>query len=226
MSTRKSDRLFSTWPRTASRKEPTSLLRLIVGRFWPGIRAGYWGRSSVTTNHGALSKISACASGRTPGSSSSVARRDAIERHGARGGLSAARAFVEFHQHRCAALLYRIRDACPVSTRKTRQARRRREIEHRLRRPAPACGMPRHVPSGTAGDGNARIASGARQSRSAPHRTGNFRAARSSLRVLGLLVEHVTAPRLIADHWDLVGLGHGFSWHSQASSVSRPESRL
>ena len=41
--------------------------------FWPGMRAGYWGRSSVTVNHGALSTINACASGRRPGSSSSVA---------------------------------------------------------------------------------------------------------------------------------------------------------
>ena len=41
--------------------------------FWPGIRAGYWGRSSVTVNHGALSAIKACASGRSPESSSSVA---------------------------------------------------------------------------------------------------------------------------------------------------------
>jgi len=38
-----------------------------------GIRAGYWGRLSVTVNHGALSTINACASGRRPGSSSSVA---------------------------------------------------------------------------------------------------------------------------------------------------------
>jgi hypothetical protein len=49
--------------------------------FWPGIRAGYWGRLSVTVNHGALSKINACASGRGPGSSSSVASADAVERH-------------------------------------------------------------------------------------------------------------------------------------------------
>ena len=41
--------------------------------FWPGIRAGYWGRLSVTVNHDALSTINACASGRRPGSSSSVA---------------------------------------------------------------------------------------------------------------------------------------------------------
>src|SRR6516164_8526529 len=26
----------------------------ICGAFWPGIRAGYWGRSSLTANHGAL----------------------------------------------------------------------------------------------------------------------------------------------------------------------------
>ena len=43
------------------------------GAFWQGIRAGYWGRSSVTVNHGALSTINACASGQRPGSSSSVA---------------------------------------------------------------------------------------------------------------------------------------------------------
>jgi hypothetical protein len=55
--------------------------------FWPGIRAGYWGRLSVTVNDGALSKINACASGRRPGSSSSVASADAVERHGAGVGL-------------------------------------------------------------------------------------------------------------------------------------------
>jgi hypothetical protein len=49
----------------------------------------------VTANHGALSMINACASGRTPGSSSS----DAIERHGAGACPRAARTFVEFHQH-------------------------------------------------------------------------------------------------------------------------------
>ena len=58
--------------------------------FWPGIRAGYWGRLSVTVNHGALSTINACASGRRPGSSSSVASADAVERHGA-GAVCALR---------------------------------------------------------------------------------------------------------------------------------------
>ena len=45
-------------------------------------------------------------------------------------------------------------------------------------------------------------------------------------RVIGLVIEHVMAPRLIADHWDRVGLGHRSSWYSQASPVSRPESRF
>src|SRR5260370_21452401 len=45
----------------------------LCGAFWPGTRAGYWGRSSVTANHCALSTINACASGQTPGSSSSGA---------------------------------------------------------------------------------------------------------------------------------------------------------
>ena len=71
--------------------------------FWPGIRAGYWGRLSVTVYHGALSKINACASGRRPGSSSSVASADAIERHGAGVGLCAARVSLEFRQHQRAA---------------------------------------------------------------------------------------------------------------------------
>src|SRR5690242_16621449 len=34
----------------------------LCGAFWPGIRAGNWGRPSVTANHGALSTINACAS--------------------------------------------------------------------------------------------------------------------------------------------------------------------
>jgi len=42
------------------------------------------------------------------------------------------------------------------------------------------------------------------------------RAAESYRSVLRLLVEHATVPRLIADHEDSVGLGHGVSWHSQA----------
>ena len=48
------------------------------------------------------------------------------------------------------------------------------EAENRPPRPAPACGMARQLPSGTAGNGNARIASGRRQSQSAPRRTGTF----------------------------------------------------
>ena len=71
--------------------------------FWPGIRAGYWGRLSVTVNHGALSTINACASGRRPGSSSSVASADAVERHGAEVGRCAAGMSLEFRQHRRAA---------------------------------------------------------------------------------------------------------------------------
>src|SRR5215831_6529337 len=60
--------------------------------------------------------------------------------------------------------------------------------------------MARHAPFGTAGNGNGRIASRGPQSRSAPRRTGNCRAAPSFRRVLGLVVEHVIGPRLIADH--------------------------
>jgi len=71
--------------------------------FWPGIRAGYWGRLSVTVNHDALSTINACASGRRPGSSSSVTSADAVERHGAGVGLCAARVSLEFRQHQRAA---------------------------------------------------------------------------------------------------------------------------
>ena len=71
--------------------------------FWPGIRAGYWGRLSMTVNHGALSTINACASGRRPGSSSSVASADVVERHGAGVGLCAARVSLEFRQHQRAA---------------------------------------------------------------------------------------------------------------------------
>ena len=56
------------------------------------IRAGYWGRLSMTVNHGALSTINACASGRRPGSSSSVASPDAVERV----GQCAARMSLEF----------------------------------------------------------------------------------------------------------------------------------
>src|SRR6516165_11532200 len=67
--------------------------------------------------------------------------------------------------------------------------------------------MARHVPFGTAGNGNARIASAYHQSRTALRRIGSFRAARSYRRVLGLFVEHVLAPRLIADHWDRVASG-------------------
>ena len=65
---------------------------------------------------------------------------------------------------------------------------------------ARSCGMARHAPFGTAGNGNGRIASRGRQSRSAPRRTDSCRAALSFRRVLGLAVEHVIGPRLIADH--------------------------
>jgi hypothetical protein len=61
--------------RELSAKSRRSAGQELCGAFWPGIRAGYWGRSSVTANHGALSMINACASGRTPGSSSSVVSR-------------------------------------------------------------------------------------------------------------------------------------------------------
>ena len=63
-----------------------------------------------------------------------------------------------------------------------RTCRRRRasgqeEISlNRAGRRAPACGMARHGPFGTAGNGNGRIASRGRQSRSAPRRTGSCRA--------------------------------------------------
>ena len=67
--------------------------------FWPGIRARYWGRLSVTVSRGALSTIDACASGRRPGSSSSVASADAVERV----GQCAARVSLEFRQHQRAA---------------------------------------------------------------------------------------------------------------------------
>src|SRR5262244_4603042 len=60
--------------------------------------------------------------------------------------------------------------------------------------------MARHAPFGTAGNGNGRIASRGRQSRSAPRRTGSCRAALSLRRVLGLVVENVIGPRLIADY--------------------------
>ena len=68
-----------------------------------GYALGYWGRLSVTVNHGALSTINACASARRPGSSSSVASADAVERHGAGVGLCAARVSLEFRQHQRAA---------------------------------------------------------------------------------------------------------------------------
>src|SRR5580704_4126297 len=96
--------------------------------------------------------------------------------------------------------LCKSRGACPASTRRTRQAPCRRESGNRRRRPAPACGMARHAPSGTAGNGNAKIATRGRQSRIAPRRTGSCRATPSFRRVLGLVAEHIIGPCLIADH--------------------------
>ena len=106
--------------------------------FWPGVRAGIGGRLSVTVNHGALSTINACASGRRPGSSSSVASADAVERHGAGVGLCATRVSLESPAP-ARRTLYKSRGACPASTHRSRQAPRRRENGNRRRRPAPAC---------------------------------------------------------------------------------------
>jgi len=107
--------------------------------FWRGIRAGYWGRLSVTVNRGALSTINACASGRRPGSSSSVTSADAVERHGAGVGLCATRVSLESPAP-ARRTLCKSRGACPASTHRTTQAPRRRENGNRRRRPAPACG--------------------------------------------------------------------------------------
>src|SRR5262249_60182569 len=60
--------------------------------------------------------------------------------------------------------------------------------------------MAHHAPSGTADNGNASIASKRRESQTAPHRTGSCRAPLSSHRVLGLIVEDIIGPRLIANH--------------------------
>jgi hypothetical protein len=127
-------------------------------------------------------------------------QRDAVERHGAGVGLCAGASVPRISPASARRTLCKSRGACPASTRRTRQAPRRRESGNRRRRPAPACGMARHAPSGTAGNGNAKIASRGRQSRIAPRRTGSCRATPSFRRVLGLVAEHIIGPRLIADH--------------------------
>jgi hypothetical protein len=127
-------------------------------------------------------------------------QRDAVERHGAGVGSGRCASVRQISRAPASRTPCKSRGACLASTRRRKQAPRRRESGNRRPRPAPALGMARHAPSGTAGNDNATIASRDRQSRSVPRRRGSCRAALSFRRPLGLVIKHVIGPRLIADH--------------------------